>query len=276
MSITSLWFRRLLRRLWSSGLVRHTVHGLVQLFNLIKYCYAWSQSRRGTRPKGGEGSSGRGQRLAWEGLRGEDTVNITFASKEPAALAAGSYLEPTPNPMYLSPGDSRPGSRPASRPTSAHYQKDSDEDDPYPISVQTASSSTPSRCVSQLSHQQRARASVYGDHLAPSSRPSSRASVRATNRLSTYVTPEDSHRRRGRSKSRARSLGRTPASSRPRPDSVVSIFREKASLRSRSNAALPVGSPSQVVAPLPVNRLRRKQKMYPIMATHRYDRGTKL
>ncbi|KAI0717330.1 hypothetical protein C8Q72DRAFT_891558 [Fomitopsis betulina] len=160
--------------------------------------------------------------------------------------------------MFLSPGD--PGSRPASRPTSAHYQKDSDDDDQYPISVQTASSSRPSQNGSQLSlgsHQQRARASVYGDHLAPSSRASSRASVRVSNRLSTYVTPEDSHRRRGRSRSRARSPVRNPANSRPRPESAISIH-DKASLRSRTNAAPPAGSP-----PAPYH-------------LSQYDRGTKL
>lgn len=274
---TLLWFRQLIRRLFSSGLVRHTVHGLVQLWRFLKHCYAWTQPRQNVRPRGGGGSS---CRLSEDSRsRGEDSTSIIYASKEPAALAAGSYLEQARHTMYLSPED-RPGSRPTSRPTSAHYQKDSDEDDPYPISVQTASSSPRTRNSSHISlgsHQHPPRASVYGDHLAPSSRPSSRASVRVTNRLSTYITPEDSHRRRGRSRTRARSPGgRTPASSRPRPDSVVSLHGEKASLRSRSNAAFPAGSPPAPVPPLPVNRPRRKQKVYPVMQTHRYDRGTKL
>lgn len=280
MSTTLLWFRQLLRRLLSSGLVRHTVHGLVQLWRFLKYCYAWIRPRQDARPRGG-GSSCGGPRLSGEASsRGEGSTRIIYASKEPAALAAGNYLEQAREQarasMFLSPGD--PGSRPASRPTSAHYQKDSDDDDQYPISVQTASSSRPSQNGSQLSlgsHQQRARASVYGDHLAPSSRASSRASVRVSNRLSTYVTPEDSHRRRGRSRSRARSPVRNPANSRPRPESAISIH-DKASLRSRTNAAPPAGSPPAPLPPFPVNRSRRKQRLYPVMQTHRYDRGTKL
>lgn len=281
MSTTSLWIRRLLQRLQASGLVRSTLHGLVRLFNLVKQCYAWARSRQDMRPRGGEGGACQGRRLSGEAssARGEGPMSIIYTSKEPATLSASNYLEQARNSMFLSPEDSRPASRPASRPTSAHYQKESDEDDVYPISVQTASSSQPSRSGSRLSinsHQYQTQASVYGDHLAPSSRPSSRASVRVSNRLSAYITAEDSHRRRGRSKSRARSPGRTPASSRPRPGSVVSIHGEKASLRSRSNAALPAGSPPQAVPHLPANRPRRKQKMYPVVQTHRYDRGTKL
>ncbi|KZT69939.1 hypothetical protein DAEQUDRAFT_725919 [Daedalea quercina L-15889] len=209
---------------------------------------------------------------------GEGDSSVVYASKEPASLAA-DHLEEARTSMYLRPGDSRPGSRPGSRPTSALYhrsQNESGDREQFSISVQTASNSQGSHNGSQASfssQQRRPRASVYGDHLAaPSSRPSSRASARIPNRNSRYITPEDSHQRRGRSKSRARSLGRTPASSRARPGSVTSLYGEKASVYSHTNAALPAGPPQHVLPAHP----RRRQKMYPTLQTHRYDRGTKL
>ncbi|KAH9922511.1 uncharacterized protein B0H18DRAFT_1017938 [Fomitopsis serialis] len=266
------WIRTLLRLLLSSRLVRHSAHGLLRLWHFLKDCYTRT-TQDGRSDFGGEGSC-RGRRLTLDGRLGESEPSVVYASREPVSFPAG-YLEQARNSMYLSAEGSRPNSRPASRPSSAlfhHSQKGSEEDITYPISVQTASQ--PSRNSSQVSfesHQYRPRASIYSEHLAaPSSRPSSRASVRATDhRLSGIVTVADAHRRRGRSRSRARSQVRAPAGSHPRPESVLSVHGDKASVHSRSNVASPA-RPSQH---LPNTHPRRSQKIYPTLQTRRYEKG---
>ncbi|KAH9836352.1 uncharacterized protein C8Q71DRAFT_762021 [Rhodofomes roseus] len=270
MSTVLQWIRGLLRQLLSSKLVRLSLHGLMRLWFFLKGCYARVYRDM---PPGRDGEGGGGQRLSFDTRSGESVV---YASREPTTYPAG-YLEQARHSMYLSADGSRPNSRPGSRPTSAvypHSQRDSEEDNQYPISVQTASQqSLNGSQVSFTSQPHRPRASIYGDHLAaPTSRPSSRASVRATDhRLSRMVTAADAHHRRGRSRSRAPEQKRTPASSRARPDSVVSVHGDRASVYSRSNRASPVRPPQ-----LPGTRLRRSQKMYPALATHRYDKGIKL
>jgi len=269
-------------RIWLSSVHRSSVRHILRLWLFVKRHIL----RRG-------GSSGLGgpkclrdsdspgckpdvQRIRSAGER-ESTVVYSSKIPEPFVSHLGLHMEHSPHPRV-----SRDLS---SRPSSVAYPNNTNDDEryePYSISVQNASQTSIDIADSNASDYGRhERDADAQEHLqAPSSRASSRASSRRTGRIETrMVSGATSARAISRTRSREHSPAHRFSQSRFSISSISPSIKpsqehlpdEKSSVHSRANRAVPTGA-TPFPAPLP-ERIRKVQKVYPIVEIKRYERN---